>query len=88
MSEGPIGQRHKRNEDPRLLTGRAEFLDDIVRPGMLHVAFLRSPHAHARSRSIDLEAARSAPGVVAAMSAERSQRPLAASHAYSARVSL
>jgi carbon-monoxide dehydrogenase large subunit len=65
-----IGVRQKRNEDPRLLTGRAVFLDDIELPGMLHVAFLRSPHAHARIRSIDLEPARSAPGVIAAMSAE------------------
>ncbi len=70
MSESPMGRRQKRNEDPRLLTGRAVFLDDIELPGMLHVAFLRSQHAHARLRSVDLAAARAMPGVVAALTAE------------------
>ncbi|HSG40884.1 MAG TPA: hypothetical protein VLE27_14695, partial [Thermoanaerobaculia bacterium] len=49
----PLGQRIKRNEDPRLLTGRALFVDDIDLPDMLHVAFVRSQHAHARLLGID-----------------------------------
>jgi aerobic carbon-monoxide dehydrogenase large subunit len=59
-----IGQRLKRREDPRLMIGQGRFLDDIVLRGMVHAAILRSPHAHARIRSIDTSAARSMPGVV------------------------
>lgn len=59
-----VGARVKRTEDPRLLRGEASFIDDIRLPGMLHAAFVRSPHAHARIRSIDLAAVRQAPGVV------------------------
>ena len=47
-----IGTRTKRNEDPRLLTGQALFVDDVSLPGMLHAAFLRSPYAHARLQSL------------------------------------
>ena len=59
------GVRVKRKEDPRLITGTAEYVDDIKLPRMAHVAFVRSPHAHARIRSIDVSAAREAHGVVA-----------------------
>ena len=52
-----------RLEDKRLLTGRARFVDDIELPGMLHAAFVRSPHAHARIRGIETSAALSLPGV-------------------------
>ena len=65
-----FGQRIKRNEDPRLLTGQALFVDDVELPGMLHVAFVRSPYAHARIQAIDLSAARQHPGVVAVYSAD------------------
>ena len=65
-----IGQRITRNEDPRLLTGKALFVDDVDLPGMLHAAFLRSDYAHARLRSIDVSAARQRPGVVAVYTAE------------------
>jgi carbon-monoxide dehydrogenase large subunit len=65
-----IGQRVKRVEDPRLLTGQALFVDDVNMPGMLHAAFLRSDHAHARLRSVDVSAARERPGVVAVYTAE------------------
>ena len=65
-----IGQRIKRNEDPRLLTGRALFVDDVNIPGMLHAAFLRSEYAHAYLRSIDVSEARQRPGVVAVITAE------------------
>ena len=58
-----IGQRVLRKEDPRLLTGRGQFVDDIALPGMLHVAFARSTIARGRIGSIDLAAAREIPGV-------------------------
>jgi aerobic carbon-monoxide dehydrogenase large subunit len=54
----------RRREDPRLITGAGQFVDDLAVPGCLHAAFLRSPHAHARIRAIDVAAARKAPGVV------------------------
>ena len=57
MSTRLFGQPLRRLEDPRLLTGRAQFVDDVDLEGMLHVAFVRSPHAHARVRSIDASAA-------------------------------
>lgn len=58
-----IGQRVRRKEDPRLLTGRGQFVDDIALPGMLHVAFARSPVARGRILSIDTAVARDIPGV-------------------------
>lgn len=64
-----IGERVRRNEDARLLTGRALFVDDVRLEGMLHVAFLRSQHAHARLVRVDATAARSRPGVVAVYTA-------------------
>jgi len=54
----------RRREDPRLITGAGEFVDDLRVPGCLHAAMLRSPHAHARVVGIDAAAARRAPGVV------------------------
>ncbi|GAG19274.1 unnamed protein product, partial [marine sediment metagenome] len=65
-----IGKPITRNEDPRLLTGQALFVDDVELPGMLHAAFLRSEYAHARLKGIDLSAALERPGVVAAFTAE------------------
>jgi len=65
MATRYFGQPIKRNEDPRLLTGQALFTDDVHLPGMLHVAFYRSPYAHARINSIDTSAAAAMPGVVA-----------------------
>ena len=58
-----LGQSLKRAEDPRLITGQGSFVDDINLPGMLHVAMLRSVHAHALINSVDTAAARSSPGV-------------------------
>jgi carbon-monoxide dehydrogenase large subunit len=52
-----IGKDRRRKEDQRLITGRTRWTDNISLPGMLHLAIVRSPHAHARIRSIDLEAA-------------------------------
>jgi aerobic carbon-monoxide dehydrogenase large subunit len=58
-----IGQRVPRKEDPRLLTGRGQFVDDIALPGMLHVAFARSPIARGKIVSMSTDAARALPGV-------------------------
>jgi aerobic carbon-monoxide dehydrogenase large subunit len=64
------GQPLKRLEDPRLLTGNGSFVDDIRLPNMLYACILRSPHAHARIRSIEVAAARQLPGVVAVLAAD------------------
>jgi aerobic carbon-monoxide dehydrogenase large subunit len=64
------GARVPRVEDPRLLTGRGVFVDDVVRPGMLHVHVVRSPLARARILGIDVSAALAAPGVHAVLLAE------------------
>jgi carbon-monoxide dehydrogenase large subunit len=63
-----IGRDVKRIEDPALLRGRGRFVDDIAPPGLLHAAFLRSPHAHAAILSVDCSAARAMPGVHAVLS--------------------
>jgi len=65
-----IGASVLRNEDRRLLTGAALFVDDVHLEGMLHVAFVRSDYAHGTLREVDLSAAREHPGVIAAYSAE------------------
>jgi carbon-monoxide dehydrogenase large subunit len=61
---GRIGARVKRGDDPRLLTGRGRYVDDVTLPRMVHAAFVRSLHAHARLVRVDLDRARRAPGVV------------------------
>ena len=58
-----VGDRMLRKEDPRLLRGQGRYVGDITLPGMLHVAFVRSPHAHARIAAIDADRARDLPGV-------------------------
>ncbi len=69
MATRYFGAPIKRNEDPRLLTGQALFVDDVELPGLLHAAFLRSPYAHARLKSIDVSQALARPGVVAVYTA-------------------
>ena len=59
-----IGQPVRRKEDVRFLTGAGRYTDDVNLPGQVHMAILRSPHAHARIVSMDLSAARAAPGVL------------------------
>lgn len=59
-----VGTPVKRTEDPRLITGEARYLDDIHLPGMTYAAILRSPHAHARIRSINTAKAAALPGVI------------------------
>ena len=65
-----MGQSFLRLEDEALLTGQAQFLDDVPMDGVLHACFVRSPHAHARIRSIDLSAARALPGVQGVFAAQ------------------
>ncbi|GMV01426.1 MAG: xanthine dehydrogenase family protein molybdopterin-binding subunit [Burkholderiaceae bacterium] len=65
MSSSPIGKSLPRREDQRFLTGAGQYTDDVVMPGQTYGVFLRSPHAHARIRSIDTSQALKAPGVVA-----------------------
>ncbi len=64
-----LGRARTRKEDARLVTGQTTWTDNLVLPGMLHMAFVRSPYAHARITGVDLSAAKQMPGVVAAFSA-------------------
>ena len=63
-----IGISVPRKEDPELLTGQARFVDDLTLPGMVWMAVVRSPYAHARIKAVDVSSALAAPGVVAAFS--------------------
>ena len=69
MGEFAIGQGVSRFEDPRLIQGGGRYIDDIKLPGMAHGVVLRSPHAHAKIKSIDISAAKAAPGVLAVLTA-------------------
>src|SRR5438105_10401832 len=64
-TEPLFGKSIKRREDPRLLTGKGVYVDDVKLPGMTYASFVRSPHAHARIGAIDASSARKLPGVVA-----------------------
>ena len=64
-----VGATVKRKEDPRLITGSSIYVDDLKLAGMVHVAFVRSPYAHARIKGIDTAAALAMPGVVAVVTA-------------------
>ncbi len=64
-----VGARIKRIEDPKLIRGEGSYVDDLALAGMLHAAFVRSPHGHARVTSVRLDAARAHPGVVGAFAA-------------------
>src|SRR5438067_2736577 len=66
-----IGAARRRVEDARLVQGAGQYVDDLRLPGTVDVAFVRSSYAHARIKSVNLDAARRAPGVVAAWSGER-----------------
>lgn len=70
MDKRVFGQPIRRNEDERLLTGQALFVDDVDLPRMGHIAFLRSPHANARIRSVDAARARRKKGVLAVFTAD------------------
>jgi carbon-monoxide dehydrogenase large subunit len=71
-----LGTAVRRVEDPDLLTGRAAFVDDLPLPGALHLAFVRSPVAHARIDAIDVEEARAMPGVAGVFVADDLKLPL------------
>src|SRR5213593_2139158 len=64
-AERLFGKSIKRREDPRFITGRGSYVDDLKLPGMTYAAFVRSPHAHARIKRIDTASAKAHPGVVA-----------------------
>ena len=65
IESGFIGQSVKRKEDARFLTGTGQYTDDVALPNQTHAYFLRSPHAHAKIRSIETSKAKQAPGVIA-----------------------
>ena len=65
-----VGARTKRKEDPRLIRGMSTYVDDVRLHAMLHVAIVRSPHAHAQLKRIDAAAALKLPGVVAVFTAQ------------------
>jgi carbon-monoxide dehydrogenase large subunit len=65
-----LGHRVKRKEDDRFIRGKGTYIDDITLPGMLHMAILRSPYAHATITGIDTSKAQAAPGVVAVVTGE------------------
>ena len=72
---GIVGERRVRKEDPALLTGEAKFIDDLHLPGALWVACVRSPHAHARIKSIDVSRALALPGVHAVVTGDELAKP-------------
>src|SRR5206468_1217764 len=61
-----FGSSIKRREDPRLITGKGLYTDDVKLPGQTYAVFVRSPHAHARVKRADVSPAKAVPGVVAA----------------------
>jgi carbon-monoxide dehydrogenase large subunit len=69
MGEFAVGQGVSRFEDPRLVRGGGRYVDDIKLPGIAHAVVLRSPHAHAKIKSIDVSAAKGASGVLAVLTA-------------------
>ena len=65
-----IGHSVKRKEDDRFIRGRGNYIDDINLPGMLHMAILRSPYAHAKINGVDTSAAAAVEGVIAVVTGE------------------
>ena len=84
LLDGRMGAKYfgaavRRREDPRFLRGEGRYVDDVTLPGMLHAAFLRSPHAHARIVALRTAAARALPGGAAVFTfadLERWMKPL------------
>ena len=76
MTTRVFGSGIRRREDPRLITGRASYTDDIKLPGIVHAAILRSPYAHATIKSIDTSGAAGQPGVVAVYTGEDTEGAL------------
>src|SRR6476620_3639018 len=69
MSKSVIGDSPRRREDARFITGRGSYVDDLAFELLTRAVFVRSPHAHARIRAIDTQAARTAPGVLVVLTA-------------------
>ncbi|MGH9690500.1 MAG: xanthine dehydrogenase family protein molybdopterin-binding subunit [Candidatus Acidiferrales bacterium] len=69
-----VGKRIRRREDPRLITGTATYVEDIQMPGLNHAAIVRSPHAAAKIRSINIKRATEAPGVVAVFTGKDTEK--------------
>ncbi|WP_125612553.1 xanthine dehydrogenase family protein molybdopterin-binding subunit [Specibacter cremeus] len=67
MTTAEIGRARLRKEDAHLITGRSRYTDNITLPGMLHLAMVRSPFAHAKITAVDVSAAKASPGVVAVL---------------------
>ena len=67
MGTEGIGSRVLRKEDKRFITGKGRYTDDMARPGVKHAVFVRSPHAHAKIKSIDTSSAMSTPGVISVL---------------------
>mgnify|MGYP000882689732 CR=1 FL=1 len=65
-----IGESLRRKEDYRFLTGAGQYTDDVQMANMTHAFFVRSPHAHANIRKVDIAAAKAAPGVIAVLTAK------------------
>src|ERR1700690_2831697 len=65
-----VGQSIKRKEDARLVRGKGKFVDDIKMLGMLHLAFVRSPYAHANITGVDVSEAEALPGVVCTLTGQ------------------
>ena len=75
MTTDVLGAPVKRVEDPKFITGKGRYLDDIKLPGMTHLAILRSPYAHAKIRSIDTSEAKSMPSSRSASASSREAWP-------------
>src|SRR4029453_18386397 len=70
----PIGDRVRRKETLRFVSGAGRYVDDLLPPGTLHAAFVRSSCAHARIKSIDVEGARAMPGVPAVFTGKEPEK--------------
>jgi carbon-monoxide dehydrogenase large subunit len=75
-----IGARIHRREDPHLITGGGRYVEDLVKPGTLTMAVVRSPHPHARIKNINAAAAKAIPGVVAVLTAADLKSVLSGTH--------
>src|SRR5262244_155067 len=67
---GGMGHSMKRKEDPRLIRGKGNFVDDIQLPGMVYLDIVRSPFAHAKIKAINTDKALKVPGVLAVITGE------------------
>src|SRR5207253_6325078 len=75
-----IGAKIHRREDPRLITGGGRYIEDLVRPGTLTMAIVRSPHPHAKITNINVAQAQAIPGVVAVLTAADFKPLLSGTH--------